>query len=94
MSRVNQGKACDAVIRRIEAREGHLRGDLSFPEREHHSAPIEVTRRIGERLFAFEHTRIEPFERQIELEAKANAHLKPIRERLVGLFTAEAALER
>jgi hypothetical protein len=86
VSRVNQGKACDAVVRSIEVREGHLRRDLSFPEREHHPAPIEVTCRIGERLFAFEHTRIEPFERQIELEAKAKAHLKPIRDCLADLL--------
>jgi hypothetical protein len=71
VSRVNQGKACDAVIRRIETREGHQRRDLAFPEREHHPAPIEVTCKIGERVYAFEHTRIEPFERQIELYGSA-----------------------
>ena len=93
VSRVNQGKACDAVIRRIETREGHQRRDLAFPEREHHPAPIEVTCKIGERVYAFEHTRIEPFERQIELEAKVKAHLKPIRDRLAGLLPASEHFE-
>lgn len=78
MRQFNEGKACDAVIRRIEAREGHTRTELRFPEREHHSAPVELTCRIGHHLFAFEHTSIEPFERLTELEAKAGAHFKPI----------------
>ena len=62
MPAINEGKACDAVIRRIEAREGCPRSDFSLPEKELHQAPVEAARRIGNRLFAFEHTRIEPFE--------------------------------
>jgi hypothetical protein len=57
----NEGKVCDAVIRRLEAREGHRRKDLRSPEREGHVAPVELICRIGDRLFAFEHTGIEPF---------------------------------
>jgi hypothetical protein len=47
------------LISGIEAREGSSRHDVSLPEQEHHAAPVEVVCRIGERLFAFEHTRIE-----------------------------------
>src|SRR5205807_6641842 len=78
------GKACDAVIRLIEAREGSSRRDLSFPEKENHAAPVEFTCLIGDRRFAFEHTGIEPFEGLTELEAKEQVHFKPIRDRLVG----------
>ena len=46
------------------------------------AAPIELTRLFGGRLFAFEHTGIEPFERQIELEAKA--HFQPLRTMFSG----------
>jgi hypothetical protein len=82
MSRFNEGKACDAVIRHIEAREGSSRQNLRSPEREKDAAPIELTCSIGGRFFAFEHTGIEPFERQIELEAKA--HFQPLREMYLG----------
>ncbi|MGC1863152.1 MAG: hypothetical protein WA733_19055 [Methylocystis sp.] len=84
MRRFNEGKACDAVIRRIEAREGCSRRDFSFPEKENHAAPVEFTCLIGDRQFAFEHTSIEPFEGLTELEAKEQVHFKPIRDRLVG----------
>jgi hypothetical protein len=88
MRRFNEGKACDAVLRRIEAREGYLRRDIRFPERELHQAPVELTCVIGDRLFAVEHTGIEPFEQHIELEAKAQAHFQPIQERLRGHLPA------
>ena len=84
MERFNQGKACDAVIRRIEVREGSSRRELFFPEKENHAARVDCTCLIGGRRFALEHTGIEPFERLIELEAKEPAHFKPIRDRLVG----------
>jgi hypothetical protein len=74
----NEGKACDAVIRWIEQREGNSRGQLIFPEAEGHAASIELTCMIGNRRFAFEHTGIEPFEGQIELEI--NAHFAPLRQ--------------
>ena len=78
MARTHEGKACDAVIRRIEAREGHSRSDLTFPEKKQDwAAAVEVTCRIGDQLFAFEHTTIEPFERHLELEARASVHFNP-----------------
>ncbi len=84
MERFNQGKACDAVIRRIEAREGCSRRNPCCPEKENHASPVDFTCLIGDRRFAFEHTGIEPFEKLIELEAKEPVHFKPIRDRLVG----------
>ncbi len=82
MRRFNEGKACDAVIRHIEAREGQPRGNIRFPEREKHAAPVELICQIGGRLYAFEHSGIEPFEQHTELEAKA----QPIRDRVHGLL--------
>jgi hypothetical protein len=92
MTQINEGKACDAVIRRIEAREGNSRYDLSLPERERHEAPIEVACRIGEKLFAFEHTRIEPFDGHIQLRGDALAHFRPIEERLAVILPQTEAL--
>src|SRR6516165_6233595 len=86
MSKTNEGKACDAAIRRIESRECSPRHDVRLPEQEQHAAPVEVVCRIGERLFAFEHTRIEPFDGHIRLQADALVHFKPVVERLAGVL--------
>lgn len=80
----NEGKSCDAVIRRLETREGHRRRDLRSPEQEGHAAPVELICRIGDRLFAFEHTGIEPFAGHVRLEAEAERHFRPIERMLAG----------
>jgi hypothetical protein len=80
----NEGKACDAVIRRLEAREGKLREDVRFPERERHSAPVEIVCKIGETQVAFEHTGIEPFAGHVQMQAQAEERLGPIKTMLDG----------
>ena len=55
----HEGKACDAIIRHLEIREGAARTGLLFPEAERHQAPVEVVCTIGRHLFAVEHTGIE-----------------------------------
>jgi hypothetical protein len=91
--RFNEGKACDAVIRCIEKREGHPRSKIGFPERVHHPAPVEITCQIGDQLFAFEHTGIEPFEQHTELQAKAQTHFRPIQDLLVDVLPADGHFE-
>jgi hypothetical protein len=76
--RSNEGKACDAVLRHIEAREGGARRDVIFPEKTHDIGPVELVCTVGMRRFAFEHTRIEPFAGHIQLEAEAARHFTPI----------------
>ena len=80
----HEGKACDAVIRVLEAREGQGRRDVRSPEKDGDAAPIELTCWIGDRLFAFEHTGIEPFSGHVKFEAEANRHFDPIRTKLAG----------
>jgi hypothetical protein len=80
----NEGKACDAVIRVLEARTGQNRKDVQDPEKDGHVAPIELTCTIGNRLFAFEHTGIEPFAGHLKLDAEADKHVRPIEAMLVG----------
>jgi hypothetical protein len=82
MNRLHEGKACDAVIRHLETRDGGTRHDLKSPESEGDTAPIELTCSIGGRLFAFEHTAIEPFEGQIKLETQAL--FQPLRDMFSG----------
>jgi hypothetical protein len=57
--------------------ESAARQNLQWPEREGDTAPIELTYSIGKRVFALEHTSVEPFERQIELEAKTGYDVTP-----------------
>jgi hypothetical protein len=82
MNRFNEGKACDAIIRHLEAREGRSRMDVRLPEQEGDAAPIELACFIGSQLFAVEHTGLEPFDGQIAIEVKH--HLEPLRTTFVG----------
>jgi len=61
----NQGKCCDAILRILEEREGAVRSPLIFPEKEHHSAPVELVCTIGTKRFALEHTKLEAYREQI-----------------------------
>lgn len=76
----HEGKCCDAVIRRVEERERSLRSGMRWPEQEQHKAPVEVTFKLGEQLFAVEHTGIEPFGGHVEMENRAKAWYTPIGE--------------
>jgi len=91
MAKFNEGKVCDAIIRHIEAREGSQRQNLRSPEQEGHAAPVELTCSIDRQLYAFEHSGIEPFEGQIEIEAKA--HFEPLRAALSPSRTSLPALK-
>jgi hypothetical protein len=73
----NEGKACEAIVRHLEDREGSLRSNLLRPE-EAHTAPVDLVCEIGRRLFAIEHTGIEPFDGLVKLNNQAPEQLKPI----------------
>ena len=89
----NEGKACDAVLRCLERREDAQRTELRSPERDLHEAPIELTCRIGARLFALEHTGIEPFEGHVRMEAQADRHFKPIEQLVAGKLPTSESFE-
>ncbi len=81
----HEGKACDAVICLIEKRDGCRRGAFTFPEKAlDRSGAVELTCQIGLRLFAFEHTMVEPFERHFELQEKTKQHFGLIQRRVVS----------
>jgi hypothetical protein len=83
-SQFNEGRACDAVIRYLERRNGKRRSQMRFPEQEHHSAPIEVAFSLSSTLFAMEHTGIEPFAGHTELQATAAVAVGPITQAVEG----------
>jgi hypothetical protein len=74
----NEGKVCEAVVRRLEKRLGGTRTNVEFPEQENHTSPVEATFKIGNQLFALEHTGIEPFEGHVQMEAQADHLYAPI----------------
>jgi hypothetical protein len=78
----NEGKVCDAVLLRIERREGSTRQSCRWPERENHAAPVELVCDIGGRAFALEHTGIEPFEGYVRLQNDALTHFRPLEEKI------------
>jgi hypothetical protein len=91
--RYNEGKACDAVIRVLEAREGKSRDNVRLPEKECHAAPIEFACNIGDRLFVLEHTGIEPFPGHMQMEAEADRLFAPIGTLLAGKLPPDDTFE-
>ena len=83
--RYNEGKAIDAVLRRIEARDHALRmNDGRSPDDLNDLDPlrrVDYVCSVGHVLYAFEHTGIEPFGNQIELEVHNQKLFGPIIER-------------
>ena len=74
----HEGKCCDAVLRWFEARLGVERAGLRSPEKEHDSAPVEITCRFGAQLYALEHTGVEPFDGHVRLQAEAERDFGPV----------------
>lgn len=84
-NKFNEGKSCDAVISLIEAREGAVRMNVRFPDKEDRVKPQpEVVCEIGGQIYAFEHTCIEPFSGHYKLQQEASRKLQPIRDALDG----------
>src|SRR5712691_4776232 len=85
MGRYNEGKAIDAVLRRIEARDQAIRlNDGRSPDDLNDPGPlrrVDYVCTVGNVLYAFEHTGIEPFADQIVLEVQNRKLFGPIVER-------------
>ena len=68
----NEGKAIDAVLRHIEARDGSARqNDGRSPDDEQDPDPkrrVDYVCTVGTQIHAFEHTGIEPFSDQIKMQ--------------------------
>ena len=88
-----EGKACDAILRHLEGRQGAERSNLCWPENEHHAAPVELVCNIGEQLFAVEHTSIEPFGGLIQLNNQAIYLFDPITEAVDAAVPADEVYE-
>jgi hypothetical protein len=81
----NEGRALDAVLRFIDARDHALRendgrspDDLDDPDKQRR---VDYVCTVGQTLYAFEHTGIEPFPNQIRLADHSQKLFGPIIER-------------
>jgi hypothetical protein len=91
--RYNEGKALDAVLRFIEARDhaprendGRSPDDLNDPDPQRR---VDYVCTVGQTLYAFEHTGIEPFPNQIRLADHNHKLFDPI----IGRFDHRADRE-
>lgn len=78
----NEGKACDAVLKRIEICSGETRSDLWHPELEQDGPPVDLRVTVGTQEYAIEHTLLQPYPNRIEHGATFNAIHKFIRGRI------------
>ena len=80
--RYNEGKAVDAVLRLIEAREASARlGDGRSPDDQQDPDPkrrVDYVCTVGKQLYAFEHTGIEPFPNQIKMQVDNERLFAPV----------------
>ena len=78
----NEGKACDAVLKRIEICSGETRSDLWHPELEQDGPPVDLRVTVGAQEYAIEHTLLQPYPNRIGHGAIFNRIHKFIRERI------------
>jgi hypothetical protein len=86
----NEGKCCDAVLRVLEKRVGEKRSNMFFPERQQHSAPVELVCMIGPAQYAVEHTKLEPYERQMQDSVFFINALGSLEKSVIGLLPKDA----
>ena len=78
----NEGKACDAVVRRFEALTGDTRTDVRHPEYDGHGPPVDLRLKVGGQEYAIEHTLLQPYQNRIKYGARFNTINKYIRKRI------------
>jgi hypothetical protein len=89
----NEGLACEAIVRHLENRANGVRTGLRWPEDEQHAFPVEAAFKIGDQLYALEHTGIEPFGGHMQMEAQATRLFAPIEDGLKGNLDTAAVFQ-
>ena len=80
----NEEKACGAIVRILEQRTGETRTKVRCPEKEHVGPPVDLRLVLGAQEYAIEHTRIEPFEKEIRSGVRIEKTIPLIKTRLSG----------
>jgi hypothetical protein len=93
----DQERVCEAIIRHLEAREGLPRADLCLRDQGTDIAGadsrVEMTFRLGNQLYALEHTSIEPFDGFIEINNEADRLFEPLHQSLTVALDPSSAFE-
>ncbi len=74
----NEGKACDTVLRVVEAQTGAVRADITHPEDDGIGPPVELRLNMRSQNYAIEHTLIEAFPGQIHTGAEFGRFIDPV----------------
>jgi hypothetical protein len=93
MLNFNEGKACEAIVRRLEEREAAKRSNMRWPEQEQHKAAVEIAFNLGNQLIALEHAGIEPFPGHVQMEAQSKRLYSPITDALKDALGKDALYE-
>jgi hypothetical protein len=97
MLRFDQDRVCKAIIRHLEARGGQSRADVCVRDDgtavASTDARVEMTFRLGEQLYALEHTGIEPFDGFVEMNNEADRVFEPLRQSLTGALDPSSTFE-
>lgn len=80
----SEGRCCDAIIRIFERRYGAERRNVRVLENEGLQGAVELACSIHGVGYAIEHTGIETFPNQIEMQMKANRLIGPMRDMVHG----------
>jgi len=90
----NEGRACDAVIRRLERRASALRDRITQHDLDpDETRRVELTFTINGRPYALEHTGIEPFEGHIQLNNQAPDLTQPLIDLVTPLLPGKEHFE-
>jgi hypothetical protein len=74
----NERKICDAVARILEDRAGKKRSGARCPEADHNGPPVDYRFDLSMQGYALEHTIVEAFPRQINMDVDYGAFIDPI----------------
>ena len=87
----NEGRSCDAVVRRIEQCTGKTRKLIRRPESDGRGPPVDFRLQVGDQDYAIEHTQIEAMRGQIRAGKKYTQFIEPVIHELSGTLPGPAA---
>lgn len=91
MLKFHESETCEGIIQHLERRERTNRCDVNVRDKDGHTSPnarVEMTFRLGDQLYAIEHTGIEPFDGFMEHQNRAPALFKPLQEAIEAVLSA------
>lgn len=94
MLEFHQNETCEGIIKHLEIRERAKRYDVRVRDIGNHTSPdarVEMTFRLGDQLYAIEHTGIEPFDRFMDHQNRAPELFTPLQAKITTALSAMLA---